>query len=251
MTILSAQSISERHAYAPIITPFFGRTHIDGMTFGLSAAGYDVRIKQAVTLLPGECKLASTVEHFSMPFDLLAMVADKSTWARRFVTVQHTVIEPGWSGHLTLELINHSALIVEIPAGAPIAQIIFHALDEPTQQPYSGKYQNQADEPVPAKFTWPHPDATEPYIPRLGHEATYNTSEPTVADCVTARGRFRIVPSQSADDWTNVYVDNKRIAYVDCGKLFLIGKEGHAEPICDVDDLDCLPSLLQQHYRAI
>lgn len=149
MTILSAQSIAARcqglplDKGGPMIYPFHKRTTVDGMSYGLSPAGYDVRIKERVHLLPGDAILASTIERFDMPGDLLGMVADKSTWARRFLAVQHTVIEPGWRGYLTLELTNHGATIIDISPGMPIAQIIFHTLDMPTDQPYEGKYQDQ------------------------------------------------------------------------------------------------------------
>lgn len=132
------------------IEPFHERTVSHGMTFGLSSAGYDVRIKQDMTLRPGQFALASTIERFDMPRDLLAMVHDKSSWARRGLAVQNTVIEAGWFGHLTLELTNHSDGSLDIPAGAPIAQIVFHRLEAPTEQPYSGKYQDQPDRPVAA-----------------------------------------------------------------------------------------------------
>jgi hypothetical protein len=95
--ILSAQSIRKRRP----VEPFHERTVSHGKTFGLSAAGYDVRIREAVILRPGDFALASTLERFTMPDDLLARVADKSSWARKGLTVQNTVIEPGWFGFLT------------------------------------------------------------------------------------------------------------------------------------------------------
>ena len=113
------------------------------MTFGLGPAGYDVRIAEPIMLAPGSAALASTIEHFTMPADLLGRVADKSTWARRFVAVQNTIIEPGWRGYLTLEISNHGRDAVTIEAGSPIAQIIFDVLDEPAERPYAGKYQDQ------------------------------------------------------------------------------------------------------------
>lgn len=137
--ILSSQSIRKRG----IFTPFHERTVAFGMTFGVGPAGYDVRIAERVILQPGASSLASTVEHFEMPRDVLGKVADKSTWARMFLAVQNTIVEPGWCGHLTLELSNHGTQLLDIPAGAPIAQIILQLLDQPTEQPYSGKYQNQ------------------------------------------------------------------------------------------------------------
>lgn len=62
---------------------------------GVGPAGYDVRIDQAVTLRPGDFALAATMEHFNMHTDLLAIVHDKSTWVRRGLACQNTVIEPG------------------------------------------------------------------------------------------------------------------------------------------------------------
>jgi dCTP deaminase len=139
--ILSAQTIRQLQP----ITPFNERTKDFGMSYGLSAAGYDIRIAEGLFLAAGEFYLASSMEEFNMPNDVLAYVKDKSTWARRGLCVQNTVIEPGWKGFLTLELTNHNKFeAIPIRKGMPIAQIVFHRLDEPTEQPYDGKYQNQA-----------------------------------------------------------------------------------------------------------
>lgn len=123
-----------------------------GMTFGLGPAGYDVRIAETVSVKPGQFELASTVESFDMPNDVIAQVCDKSSWARRGLAVQNTIIEPGWRGFLTLELTNHNACEpITIMAGSPIAQIIFMKLDEPTSLPYNGKYQDQGRGPQEAR----------------------------------------------------------------------------------------------------
>lgn len=151
MTVLSAQTIRR----LGIFTPFHERTKHLGMTFGLGPAGYDVRIAESVTLRPGDAILASTMEHFSMPSDVLGQVVDKSTWARQFLAVQNTVIEPGWRGFLTLELTNHggpSGRTLRIERGTPIAQIVLFRLDEPTEAPYSGKYQDQPEHAVESIF---------------------------------------------------------------------------------------------------
>ncbi len=84
-----------------------------------------------------------------MPPYLVGIVHDKSTWARRGLSVFNTVIEPGWRGFLTLELVYHGGDRLHIPAGAGIAQVIFHDLASPAA--YDGKYQDQADQPVGAK----------------------------------------------------------------------------------------------------
>lgn len=138
-----------------------------GVSYGLSEAGYDIRIKQAIdfrlngdpnvgyrTMVDdkpyrGNFVLASAIEEFQMPTDLVGIVHDKSTWARRGLSVFNTVVEPGWNGFLTLELAYFGSTPLYIPAGAGIAQVIFHRTM--VNASYDGKYQNQEDRPVEAK----------------------------------------------------------------------------------------------------
>ena len=77
-----------------------------------------------------------------------------TTWgeARLGLSVFNTVIEPGWRGYLTLELKNQGDRVLHIDCGDPIAQILFERLDVPTENPYSGKYQDQDAGPQPARF---------------------------------------------------------------------------------------------------
>lgn len=137
--ILPAQTIRKLKP----ITPFHERTVHLGMSFGLSHAGYDVRIAETVVLSQGNFALASTIEHFDIPNDLIAFVHDKSTWARQGLSLFNTVIEPGWRGYLTLELVNNSRETLVIDGGSSIAQIVFMRLEEPTESAYAGKYQDQ------------------------------------------------------------------------------------------------------------
>jgi len=151
---------------APIKNMMDQKTAFAGVSFGMSEAGYDLRIKQDITFkadVPGsmfvslnndEFKLgrfilASTVEEFKMPDNLVGIVHDKSTWARRGLSVFNTVIEPGWKGFLTLELVYHGSENLTISAGSGIAQVVFHEIS--CSASYSGKYQYQKDEPVAAK----------------------------------------------------------------------------------------------------
>lgn len=144
MTILSAQTIRKLN----IMNPCHERTKAFGMSYGLSSAGYDLTLSlpdfPRRTLTPNEFMLVVAHEHFTMPNDVIGVVHDKSTWARKGLTVQNTVIEPNWRGYLTLEISNHSGNSIYLEDGMPIAQVVFHRLDEPTEQPYEGKYQNQA-----------------------------------------------------------------------------------------------------------
>lgn len=125
---------------------------LNGYSHGLSEAGYDIRIKQEVRFTEHSPKfvLASAIEEFQMPAHIMGIVHDKSSWARQGLSVFNTVIEPGWKGFLTLELVYHGTKELIIPAGTGIAQVIFHELEVPNL--YVGKYQNQEDKPVEAKL---------------------------------------------------------------------------------------------------
>ncbi len=147
--ILSGKEILRRQ----LLQPCHPRTvhEESGLTYGAGPAGYDIRIKQETMLYPGDFKLASSVEHFTIPTDMLVTIHDKSTWARRGLSLFTTVAESFWSGWLTLELVNHSDDPIYIAAGTPIAQALFHQVYGEVE-PYNGRYQNQPDEPVRAKF---------------------------------------------------------------------------------------------------
>jgi len=157
--ILSGQTIRKSN----ILEPFAERTKESGTTFGIGPAGYDVRLvlgeqgykpedqPRHYNLAPGEFILAATKERFKMPTDVVGIVHDKSSWARRGVTVQNTVIEPGWEGWLTLEIKNIGDKLIQLIEGQGIAQVIFHRTDEPVDKPYDGKYQNQEYGPQEAR----------------------------------------------------------------------------------------------------
>lgn len=134
-----------------MIVPFHERGVFEGVTFGLGPAGYDIRLAEDMEIGVNEFQLAASMEQFFLPSDLLMRVVDKSSWARRGLLVQNTVAEPGWRGFLTLEITNHGDL-KRVRAGTAIAQVIFDCLDEPTDRPYNGRYQNQPFGPVEAKI---------------------------------------------------------------------------------------------------
>lgn len=146
--ILPAQTIRQIKP----LTPFCERSVTNGMSYGLSHAGYDVRIAENIYLRAKEFSLASTVEKFEMPNDLVGLVHDKSSWARRGLSLFNTVIEPGWRGYLTLELVNNSDATLSIDRGTPIAQILFVRTEEPVETAYSGKYQDQQAGPQSARI---------------------------------------------------------------------------------------------------
>lgn len=145
--ILSGQSIRERGILSPLLEKF---RDSQGNSGGLSTVGYDLTLDQDVTILPGEFMLASTAEKFDMPCDLVAIMHDKSSLARRGLAVQNTVAEPGWRGFLTLELTNHGSETLCLRRGDAVCQAIFHLVDRPAHE-YSGKYQDQARGPQGAR----------------------------------------------------------------------------------------------------
>jgi dCTP deaminase len=154
-----------------IFSPAAPRTHHPetGMTFGAGPAGYDVRIKQALDLYPGQFALASSFEHFNVPRDLVGFVHDKSSLARLGLFLGMGVVESGWRGHLTIEIKNQGYRPIHLLAGQPIAQIVFHLVVNPTQG-YDGRYQDQADEPTHAKLAAAYE--------KVNHDAEY-PSEPS------------------------------------------------------------------------
>lgn len=180
MTMLSAQSIQKLcTGDSPMISPFVGeKTVINGASYGLSAASYDVRIGHDLMLGPNPVRLlgemarkwpahprmlsewgeklenyppdhalAHTVEDFDMPDNVAGLVTDKSTYARRFLSAMNTFIDCGFRGNLTLELVNLGSELIELKAGDPVCQILFYRLDEPSERPYAGKFQNQTKAP--------------------------------------------------------------------------------------------------------
>lgn len=165
MTILSYQTLKTRNIVDPWCDKSIWNSFIFGPTsYGASSCSYDVRLAQiklnksvirhddtSYYIRPHSFALASTYERFKMPFDVAAVVHDKSTLARRGLCVQNTLLDPGWHGYLTLELTNHSPDCLVLEIGMPIAQIVFHLLDEVTLLPYSGKYQNQENSPQVAR----------------------------------------------------------------------------------------------------
>jgi dCTP deaminase len=162
--ILSGKTLREyAERGSPLVAPFVSEKTIqNGMSYGCSLAGYDIRIAETLTLKKGQFSLASSIEVFDLPSNVIGLVHDKSTWARRGLSLFNTVIEPGWRGTLTLELVNHEihgkifggSLFetgLQIQAGDPIAQVIFMYTDQETEG-YNGKYQFQSKGPQVAIF---------------------------------------------------------------------------------------------------
>jgi dCTP deaminase len=148
-----------------IVSPCCERTIFRGKSYGLSSAGYDVRIDltpssavsgtaavmtpdgNGILLEPGQSALVGLVEHFDMPTYILGYVRDKSTWARQGLLVAQAVLEPGWKGYMALRIVNLGNEALTIVDHEPIAQVVFHMLEDVPENTYSGKYQGQGRGP--------------------------------------------------------------------------------------------------------
>jgi dCTP deaminase len=190
MTLLNDKQIAKL-AENDIFLPFVGekRRELDNGTkaisFGLSQAGYDIRLSsveflvfgleqwdsapieldakhfdteptqaELVELEDGSCYfvlpphshgLGTSMELISMPNDVLAICQGKSTYARLGLVTNTTPAEPGWSGHFTMCFINPTDFPIRLYAGEGIAQFLLIQLSGNVEQAYKGAYQNQKE----------------------------------------------------------------------------------------------------------
>src|SRR5438034_4826373 len=109
-------------------------------------------------LHPGEFVLGSTLERVRLPDDLVARLEGKSSLGRLGLLIHSTAgfLDPGWDGHVTLELSNVANLPITIYHGRKIGQISFMQMTEPADNPYGSgdlgsKYQGQMG-PTPSRY---------------------------------------------------------------------------------------------------
>lgn len=97
-------------------------------------------------LHPGEFVLGSTFERVGLPDDLAARLEGKSSLGRLGLLTHSTAgfIDPGFTGHVTLELSNVATLPIKLWPGMKIGQLCFFRLSSPAEHPYgSGGYGNR------------------------------------------------------------------------------------------------------------
>ena len=185
MTIKSDRWIIEK-ATCGMIEPFEAkqiRTRGEDkvISYGTSSYGYDVRCAndfkvftnihsatvdpkafsensfvdvsgETCTIPPNSFALASTVEYFRIPENVLTICLGKSTYARCGIIVNVTPLEPEWEGHVTLEFSNTTTLPAKIYANEGVAQMLFFESDERCEITYkdrNGKYQGQTGVTLP------------------------------------------------------------------------------------------------------
>lgn len=96
---------------------------------------------QPFILHPGEFVLASTLENIQIPDDIVGRLEGKSSLGRIGLLIHSTAgyVDPGWKGHLTLELSNVANLPVTLYSGMKIGQISFLRLSSPADNIYGSK----------------------------------------------------------------------------------------------------------------
>ncbi|WP_341395161.1 dCTP deaminase [Arthrobacter sp. G119Y2] len=97
-------------------------------------------------LHPGEFVLGSTYETVTLPDDIAARLEGKSSLGRLGLLTHSTAgfIDPGFSGHVTLELSNMATLPIKLWPGSKIGQLCFFRLTSPAEFAYgSGQYGNR------------------------------------------------------------------------------------------------------------
>jgi len=151
------------------------------ISYGTSSYGYDVRcsrefkvftninsatvdpknfdegsfvdvVSDVCVIPPNSFALASTVEYFRIPRNVLTICLGKSTYARCGIIVNVTPLEPEWEGHVTLEFSNTTTLPAKIYANEGVAQMLFFESDEVCETSYKdrgGKYQGQRGVTLP------------------------------------------------------------------------------------------------------
>ena len=102
-------------------------------------------------LHPGEFVLGSTMEGVKLGDDVVARLEGKSSLGRLGLLIHSTAgfIDPGFEGHITLELSNVATLPIAIYPGMKIGQISFYQMTTPAEFPYGSpelgsKYQGQS-----------------------------------------------------------------------------------------------------------
>ena len=182
MTILSDKWIKKMSKNHNMISPFEeNQVRGNKISFGLSSFGYDARVSNEfkvftnvnsevvdpknfkstnfITRSGNECiippnsfALASTMEYFKIPDDVMVICLGKSTYARCGIIVNVTPLEPGWEGYVTLEFSNTTPLPAKIYANEGVAQFIFLKGNEKPNITYAdrnGKYMKQKGVTLP------------------------------------------------------------------------------------------------------
>ena len=117
----------------------------------------EVGASEPFILQPGDFVLATTIESFELPDNLLARLEGRSSLGRLGIVVHSTasIFEPGWKGKVVMEMGNMGRIPVALYPGMRVCALTFEQLTTPAQVPYNkkkgAKYVNQKS-PEPSKI---------------------------------------------------------------------------------------------------
>ncbi len=131
----------DNHKY-PVIDPAVDQPDLTRLV--------EVENGDSFVLHPGEFVLGSTYEAVTLPDDIAARLEGKSSLGRLGLLTHSTAgfVDPGFSGHVTLELSNVATLPILLWPGMKIGQMCFFRLSSPSEHPYGSsqygsRYQGQ------------------------------------------------------------------------------------------------------------
>lgn len=127
----------DNHKY-PYIDPSQDQSELTRMV--------EVPADEPFILHPGEFVLGATYEKVTLPHDIAARLEGKSSLGRLGLLTHSTAgfIDPGFSGHVTLELSNMATLPIMLWPGSKVGQLCFFRLTSPSKNPYgTGPNQNR------------------------------------------------------------------------------------------------------------
>jgi len=108
----------------------------------LNPAGYDLRLKNTVTIEPGIQELVVTIERIELDLSVVGFLNIRSSLAREGVVGSLALVDPGFRGQLTIALFNASRQHVKIKKGERFVQITFAKLGGRVKRGYVGRYQD-------------------------------------------------------------------------------------------------------------
>lgn len=180
--IMPDRWIREQSLNHGMIDPFVEKQTAEGkISYGLSSYGYDSRCSDEFKIFtnvdsavvdpknfseksfvdrqtdvciipPNSFVLTRSVEYFRIPKDVLVVCLGKSTYARCGLIVNVTPLEPGWEGHVTLEISNTTPLPAKVYANEGVAQFLFFKGSSDCEVTYAdraGKYMKQTGVTLP------------------------------------------------------------------------------------------------------
>ena len=187
---------------------------LDGLT-------REVTVKRGdyFSLQPGRFVLGSTLEFIAIADDLMARLEGKSSLGRLGLLIHSTAgyVDPGWRGHLTLELYNISQMPIHLYPTMKVSQISFHRLTTSAERPYGtaglkSKYLDQVG-PTPTRY---HQEFQQPQLMSLSSvpvstkQATKNQTTSVLRDWLNEskfQGNVRLfseelnIPQKTVENW--------------------------------------------------